>query len=118
MTTIAAQSLGVKSEDLLRDLVNYHKRHEIPESILPTTALRNIEAMEYLFSGGKGNTGETAWDALNGVAEWCDHHQRSTGKDGTSRKVERQFLSVNPIKQHAFNAITEMTPNLAAMLAA
>ena len=56
-----------------------------------TRTLNNVDQLTDLFSNGKGNVGETRWDALNAVTEFSDHHR--TLRVGDGNRAEARFTS-------------------------
>jgi phage/plasmid-like protein (TIGR03299 family) len=63
---------------------------------IPTRTANSRELLVKLFSKGKGNHGETAWDALQACTEFADHHSDSRAKQGATdiEKKSTRFDSV------------------------
>jgi phage/plasmid-like protein (TIGR03299 family) len=66
--------------DTMPNKKSYSQNHESRQ--------RTIAELTSYFTGGKGNTGETVWDAYNSVTEWIDH------------KVERMKTAKNLRKRY------------------
>jgi phage/plasmid-like protein (TIGR03299 family) len=79
-----------------------------PEKI-PQQTLTARETMIKLFHSGKGNKGETAWDALNGCTEYMDWFRGTRGKTDADRKSNRLdsiwFGTGADLKEKALNGI-------------
>jgi len=58
------------------------------------------DAITDLIKNGKGNSGESLWDAYNGVTEYIDHHK---GSDAGDRGVSAIIGNGNAIKKRAWN---------------
>jgi phage/plasmid-like protein (TIGR03299 family) len=54
-----------------------------------------VEAVTYLFRDGKGNLGETKYDAMQGLAEYLDHHRAKyrVAKDA-AKAAERRMTDI------------------------
>lgn len=57
-----------------------------------TRSENNRQTLVQLFDSGKGNHGESAWDAYNSITEYADWH-RSTRVTGDSSANEQRFTS-------------------------
>lgn len=64
------------------------------------TTSNGFKSIIELFSRGKGNHGETAWDWLNGVTEYVDHVQRA--KTNSHRMANSMFGKGDALKTLAF----------------
>lgn len=67
-----------------------------------TTIFEKREVVETLINEGVGNSGETRWDAFNGVAEFTDY---VNGWD-SKRSVQTLFGTGRDLKQTAWNLLT------------
>jgi Domain of unknown function (DUF932) len=54
---------------------------------------REVEQLVNLFEAGKGNSGESRWDAYNSVTEWLDHHRTRYRGASERIKAERKLES-------------------------
>lgn len=66
MTALAQQVLGVEVDS---------------DGKVATRTQSKVDSMVHLFANGTGNTGRTAWDALNAVSEWSTWAQPVRGRD-------------------------------------
>ncbi|OAM91615.1 DUF932 domain-containing protein [Termitidicoccus mucosus] len=69
-----------------------------------------VDKMLELFRHGNGNEGKTAFDFLNGVTDWQDHHYNYRNTEG---KAERRFLDTTTgagaaFKVQAFQAAKQL----------
>lgn len=56
-----------------------------------------------LFESGKGNKGETLWDAFNGMTEFVDHHRKRGAKEVEKRFNSLIFGNGQQVKQKAYD---------------
>lgn len=93
-------------------ILDYDKAMERMGKKRAEAAEEEIQAMEHLFRDGKGNHGETAWDSLQSVAEYVDHHKKRMrrGRDLQQRLSEKMddviFGTGAKRKQKALNLLT------------
>lgn len=61
----------------------------------PSSRLVSIrEDLVKLFSNGRGNHGQNAWDALNAVTEWDSHHRNVRGSNKELSRLKATFLGL------------------------
>jgi phage/plasmid-like protein (TIGR03299 family) len=60
-----------------------------PANPIPKRHAEAIDEMTDLFRKGPGNSGSNAFDVLNAVTDWVDHHKNFRDDEG---KAERRFL--------------------------
>jgi phage/plasmid-like protein (TIGR03299 family) len=75
------------------------------ESTLSTRIKNILTKITDLFSSGKGNKGETLWDAYNGVTEWLSHER---GKEGEKRMTSLWFGDGAKLGRKALRIALEM----------
>lgn len=76
----------------------------------PTRTIGIREKVQELFVVGKGNKGETRWDAINAVTEYVDFHRGTRSSDKNANKAAARFESGLlgsgvAIKQRAMNLL-------------
>jgi phage/plasmid-like protein (TIGR03299 family) len=95
---------------------------EISMGAVPTRTANNVETVQNLYNGGKGNapwTG-TAWGVLNALTEYADHHTivrgvrdsegklTDTSENGRSKILDSAlFGSAADFKARAFQLVTQ-----------
>jgi phage/plasmid-like protein (TIGR03299 family) len=65
---------------------------------------KTVGELEALFTNGSGNTGESAYDALNAVTEWVDH-KRTAGVTAARRAMNGWFGPQAQIKTRALKLL-------------
>jgi len=75
-----------------------------------TRAKHKKEELISLFHSGKGNHGETLWDAYNAVTEYVDYHKtiRNEEKNPTSRLKDQWFGEGATLKELAYSDALEL----------
>lgn len=64
------------------------------EEVATDKRLANVEELVQFFAEGKGNTGESKWDAFNSVTEWLDHKRSVVKRTKDARAAaERRMQS-------------------------
>ena len=92
-----AAPAGPARYDFFRELFELDQKEA-----MSARARNNVVAIESFFTYGKGNSGETRWDLLNGVTEWVDH---ARGQD-KGRLDSAWFGSGAQLKQRAWDLLT------------
>lgn len=91
----------LKNEKFTRDQMIQFTQKLIPVEDDESTRRQNKrEKLVELYEGGKGNVGESRWDAFNAITEYESH----TGKH-TPEKLIRQF-SANTLSRKALDLLT------------
>lgn len=91
---IAAQRFGDTIVNLKRQKFSRDQMVKFTQSLLPvekdesTKRMHKREKLVELFEGGRGNAGETKWDALNAITEFETH----TGKQTSSKLIRNLVL--------------------------
>ena len=63
-----------------------------------------------LFSSGRGNSGNTRYDLLNGVSDYTDHAMTTRGEAKAEARFESALLSSGAeLKQRAFDILSDDT---------
>lgn len=80
-----------------RDAVASYFKTLVPDNVDAERNSRTVNIRETLahhFLAGRGNKGETWWDALNAVTEYVDHDRstRGTGREKASNRLESQWF--------------------------
>lgn len=75
------------------------------ESAVPTRTQNVRSEVSSLFSSGRGNNGNSRWDALNAVTDYIDHNSVLRGENST-RLESSLFGTGAQIKQKAFDYLT------------
>lgn len=102
--------LGQQIDELSRVDVNQQQIRDYAKIVLDvkendereiSTRLRNqLDAISTLARRGKGNHGETLWDAYNGLTEYVDHYRGTDNErewnatSGTGSQLKRRALEV------------------------
>ena len=71
------------------------------------TKTAGYQSVMDLFENGKGNTGETAWDLVNGVSEYVDHVVKSRSE--SNRMYSAYFGRGDKMKSVAFDMACALT---------
>jgi phage/plasmid-like protein (TIGR03299 family) len=98
------ESRKLKLDEMDIFLNNLFAKEEVTED---STRTKNIkEEIKTLYASGKGNQGESAWDAVNAVTEYVDHH-RSVKNDG-NLWVASNFGSGVAMREKAFDLAMQL----------
>jgi phage/plasmid-like protein (TIGR03299 family) len=113
---VATDSFGaflVQARKLANKTVTYRTAENFVRTLLTTdenqdvTKTAGYQAVMDLFENGKGNTGETAWDLVNGVSEYVDHVVKSRSE--SNRMYSAYFGRGDKLKSIAFNMACALT---------
>jgi len=94
--------IELKSQKFSRD-----QMIKLTQSILPvekdesTKRVHKREKLVELFEGGRGNVGETKWDALNAITEFETH----TGKQSSSKLIRNLVSGGNLLSQRGLQLL-------------
>lgn len=79
-----------KAEELFIRL--FLKKGEEAEDTITDSVTEKVQEMVELFKTGRGCEGKTAFDAVNAVTDWVDHHREYRDTEGAD---ERRFLDIS-----------------------
>jgi phage/plasmid-like protein (TIGR03299 family) len=77
--------------------------NETKNDDIATVTKNKMNEVYTLFQKGKGNEGKTAWDFINGVNEWVDHHSR---RNDEQRREYSTFGGGFALKERALELVT------------
>jgi phage/plasmid-like protein (TIGR03299 family) len=79
--------------DAMRDFATEWLGETAGETKKEAKRRQEVAELVHLFEAGRGNTGESLWDAFNSVTEWLDHHRARYRGASERIKAERKLES-------------------------
>lgn len=104
---IAAQRFGETVVELKRQKFSRDEMVKLTQSLIPvekvesTKRMHKREKLVELFAGGRGNAGETKWDAFNAITEFETH----TGKQTSSKLIRNLVLGGGLMSQRGLKLL-------------
>ena len=96
---------GINRSDVLKYVQIVFELPEV-ESDWSARSRNMIEKVKLCIAGGLGNTGESLWDAYNGVTEYLQHHR---SEDNPERRMESAWFGQgSQVSERALKVALEM----------
>lgn len=104
MTDVSVKMIRQRINEVFRDkiLTMLFGEDKDKDGKLRSRVINHKRKVIELFKYGKGNEGQTAWDLLNGVTEYIDHHR---GSNPEKREYSAEIGSGADLKRRAFTLL-------------